>query len=254
MSHSEHSRKDIEYHAAIADQYDKVVVEPRWSSINALFKPIAKHMPARRETMLDIGTGTGHMLLRYAHLFRSVVAIDHSAAMLAVAQSSAARAGLTHIAFAETDAVEYLDASDTSFDLITCVGFLHHLQPMALPTVLGQLRRRLAPGGRLLISEPILSEMREPLFVRWWNKDYADNPDVYAGNPVDPEEAPLDRQTLQTAISRAGLKPVTEGRGWELFARRGASELVQKVGIEVLHRIYGRSGPVYWVLCTPAND
>ena len=39
---SAHAEKDIHYHDIIAAQYDRVVVEPRWASINALFRPMSR--------------------------------------------------------------------------------------------------------------------------------------------------------------------------------------------------------------------
>src|SRR6187402_2682992 len=143
---SGHAAKDIRYHDEIASEYDRVIVEPRWSSIDALFAPLRHHLPAQRKRMLDIGTGTGHMLRRYASLFERVVAIDHSEAMIAIARATAQREGLARVEFVVTDAMRFLAdvGADERFDLVTCVGFLHHLQPRALADLLGAARRVLA--------------------------------------------------------------------------------------------------------------
>ena len=89
-----HAQRDIRYHDIIASQYDRVVVEPRWASINALFRPMSRSLPADRRLMLDIGTGTGHMLRRFARLFGGVVAVDHSESMLDVTRATTRRLGL----------------------------------------------------------------------------------------------------------------------------------------------------------------
>jgi SAM-dependent methyltransferase len=44
---------------------------------------------------------------------------------------------------------------DESFDLITCLGVLHHIANVT--TVVKELRRCLSPGGSLLLREPIVS-------------------------------------------------------------------------------------------------
>ena len=85
---SDHAGKDIRYHDQIAAEYDRVVVDPRWSSINALFDAAGAHLPRQRRAMLDLGTGTGHMLRRFARSFGCVVAVDHSQAMLRLAEDS----------------------------------------------------------------------------------------------------------------------------------------------------------------------
>ena len=42
-----------------------------------------------------------------------------------------------------------------TFDLITCLGVLHHIPNVS--TVLTELRRSLKPGGYLLLREPVIS-------------------------------------------------------------------------------------------------
>jgi len=48
-----------------------------------------------------------------------------------------------------------LPYDDASFDLITCLGVLHHIPNVS--RVLGELARVLRPGGHLLLREPIVS-------------------------------------------------------------------------------------------------
>lgn len=38
--------------------------------------------------MLDLGCGTGHMVMRFGHLFEKVVAVDHSAEMLGLVKKN----------------------------------------------------------------------------------------------------------------------------------------------------------------------
>lgn len=243
---SSHAEKDIRYHDIIASQYDRVVVEPRWASINALFRPMSRCLPDERRLMLDVGTGTGHMLRRFARRFDHAVAIDHSNAMLDVTRATAARLGLSNVDFVAADAHEFLAREQRTFDLITAVGFLHHLQPSSLAELLSLARARLAPGGVLVVSEPIVTAAAEPRAIEWWNRAYRNRPESYDENPEDPDEAPLDLATLKAALASASLRIVGEGRGWEIFPRSGPMDAL---AIPVLHALFGGTGPVYWAAC-----
>jgi ubiquinone/menaquinone biosynthesis C-methylase UbiE len=246
---SDHAVKDIEYHEQIASQYDRVVVEPRWSSIDALFRPVRHHLPDRRGSMLDVGTGTGHMLRRFATYFDTVVAVDHSTAMLAVARDTARRNRLDNIEFVVSDAQRFLSSASGKFDLVTCVGFLHHLQPADLADLLTAARQVLAPQGVLLLSEPIAIDRPEPRAIARWNDVYRRDPQVYAQAHEDPDEAPLELSTLKRALSAAGLGVFAEGSGWEIFPRHAPERWSDRVAIRVLHALFGRHGPVYWACC-----
>jgi len=137
------------------------------ASINALFRPIARCLPAQRRRMLDVGTGTGHMLRRFARSFEQAVAVDHSEAMLDVTRATTARLGLSNVDFVAADAHEFLVSEERKFDLITCVGFLHHLELSSLVRLLGLAQNRLARGGVLIISEPIVTTDAEPRAIEW---------------------------------------------------------------------------------------
>jgi len=98
--------------------------------------------------VLDIGTGTGRAALALARLGASVVGVDASEAMLAVARRRAASVG-AEIVFARGD-VHTLAFADRSFDVVVCLRVLMHAVDWR--RALGELCR--VARDRLVIDYP----------------------------------------------------------------------------------------------------
>ena len=109
--------------------------------------------PSPETTLLDAGTGTGAVLRGLAVRAdrpRHVVGVDSSAPMLArVPQLPEG----WHLGRADIAALPFDDAS---FDTATAVYLLHVLAPSTRAAGLGELRRVLRPGGRLVTVTPVL--------------------------------------------------------------------------------------------------
>ena len=105
------------------------------------------------ERVLDVGTGTGVVAFQAAKqvgVNGTVVGIDLSDGMLAVARAQAERAGLSaHIEFRTMDA-EALQLAEGSFDgVLSLFALLHFPNPLG---ALQQMLRVLRPGGRLIVA------------------------------------------------------------------------------------------------------
>jgi SAM-dependent methyltransferase len=140
--------------------YDRQLWLERWAIHEAL--ELAR---ATRETaLLDAGTGTGAVLRALATRAdppRHVVGIDSSEAMLT-------RVGPLADGWRLVRAdVAALPFDDHSFDTATAVYLLHVLSPATRPAALGELRRVLRQGGRLVTVTPVLPSraLSGPL---WW--------------------------------------------------------------------------------------
>ena len=147
----------------VASQYEASPY-PRWQSLHATQVPAMKNVLSRfvdrsRLSFMDgpfdvliAGAGTGKQALQASYVYgpkAKLLATDISAASLGYAASAATRLGVSNVEFLVADILD-LDRLDRSFDIIECVGVLHH---MADPWEgWRKLLGRLKPGGLMYIG------------------------------------------------------------------------------------------------------
>ncbi len=100
--------------------------------------------------LLDIGTGTGRMLVVYGATASRAVGIDLSHEMLAVARVNLEKAGLRNCQVRLGDMYQ-LPVPSESFDSITIHQVLHYADSPA--DVIAEAARALRPGGRLIVTD-----------------------------------------------------------------------------------------------------
>lgn len=113
-------------------------------AIRTLLEMVA---PAAPDRLLDVATGTGAVLrlLRRAPVQPArVVGVDSSAPMLARARAALGPG----CELLEADATA-LPLPDSGFEVVTCAYLLHTIDASRRDEVLRELKRVLAPGGRL---------------------------------------------------------------------------------------------------------
>lgn len=142
--------------------------------------------------VLEIGTGTGHILIQMAkhnpHL--SMVGIDLSANMLAVARDNARRGGVAdRIEFLVGDGKQ-LPFPPASFDAVLCHNVLHHLPD---PLLLVAQIARVARADAAILIRDLLRPSRPliPFLVHT------------VGLPYDRAMKAQFRASLKAALSKA---------------------------------------------------
>lgn len=141
-----------------------------WDEMRALGLPAAAVettllglVPEQAGRLLDIGTGTGRILELLAPRVSQGVGVDASKAMLALARSRLARAGLNHCSVRLADMYR-LPLADSSFDLAVMQMVLHYAEDP--PGVLAELARVLRPGARLIVID-LAHHKRDELLSRF---------------------------------------------------------------------------------------
>ncbi len=237
----EHAERDKAHHDAIAREYERVVNVPRRLGNRALFASLSSFFPTKREKMLDLGCGTGQMCDRFGHMFKSVIGVDHSEPMLAMARAKPQGSKINYV---QANALTYLDNNEFKFDLITAVGFLHHLRHDDSRDLLKKMRQNLALGGRIVIAEPMdFDPQDEPPILTWWNRPFRQNFRGYEAIAEDPDEAPIPEVILRTWFAEAQLNVLYGRRTWEIFPRMGDG-LLDQIAISILDKFTRRRGVV----------
>lgn len=105
---------------------------------------------ASRGALLDVGCGAGHLSFAVASLLARVVASDPSPSMLATVAAAARERGFPHLETLQAGA-HRLPFAAGEFDVVASRYSAHHW--LDVPAALREMRRVLAPGGRLLMID-----------------------------------------------------------------------------------------------------
>ena len=111
---------------------------------------LSRLRPADR--VVDVGSGTGLLALSAARRARHVWAIDISPAMTRRLAAKADRAGLSNVE-PITASAHRLPLADASADAVISNYCYHHLSDADKLAALGEARRVLRPGGRMVIGD-----------------------------------------------------------------------------------------------------
>jgi SAM-dependent methyltransferase len=120
---------------------------------------IARHLPSRRDAVLDLGCGTGRMSHRLAAKFRAYTGVDMEAMVVEARRRNASLAD--RFVAATVDAYEF---PAERFDLVLSLGCVATAcSKEKLADLAPRIARSVRAGGRLLFIEPF---HRSWLFTR----------------------------------------------------------------------------------------
>ncbi len=162
---------DAAFWDKIADDYAK---RP-WPCPEATARKLAltRAMLAPEHRLLDLGCGTGTILIDLAPAVSEAVGVDVSPVMIRIAEGKAAAAG-SKATFRVEPAAMLDGVPDASFHCV-CAFNLLHLVPDP-PALLRAIERVLVPGGVLVASTPCLGGVWFPPYaillpiMRWVGK------------------------------------------------------------------------------------
>jgi ubiquinone/menaquinone biosynthesis C-methylase UbiE len=113
---------------------------------------IGQYLPPEG-AVLDIGCGFGLFSLYYAATApgRFVRGLDVNGRRIAMARRAARRLAIDNVQYEQGDARDF--KGDSEIAAAYMLDIVHHVPPETVPPLLRQLRRCLAPGGRLLVKD-----------------------------------------------------------------------------------------------------
>lgn len=117
--------------------------------LSGIRKKIVQQMNPIGKSVLDVATGTGSLAIELAKNAETVVGIDLSYKMLAVAKRKSKSSNVT---FKEMDASK-MHFQDEIFDIVTISLGLHDMPKEVRDAVLKESKRVLKPNGQLFILE-----------------------------------------------------------------------------------------------------
>jgi SAM-dependent methyltransferase len=146
---------------AVAELYDEAFADIGVRADECRF--IEAHLPAApAPRLLDIGCGNGTLLERLSPRLARGVGVDRSARMI---ERARARVTAPNVAFQAIDGPT-LPFADASFDVVVSLLSFRYLD---WDPIMNEIRRVLAPGGRLLVVDMVTvpTALRDlPLFAR----------------------------------------------------------------------------------------
>ncbi len=138
--------------ARLYDPLIKVLTLGREKEMREEFLDLAGVGPG--EKVLDVGCGTGNLALLAKERVSergSVCGIDPAPEMIEAARGKSARAGVD--IELRTGVIEDIPFPDDTFDVVLSSFMVHHLPEALKKAGFAEVRRVLAPGGRLLVVD-----------------------------------------------------------------------------------------------------
>lgn len=190
---------DYEYRGAMAQFWDLLRGDTsQWAD-----RPFYRQMIEESgQPVLDVGCGTGRLLLDYMQQGIDIDGVDNSPEMLALCRQKAAQLGLQPALYQQT--METLDLSRTYRTiLVPSSSFQLVLDPDAATEALRRFFQHLAPRGTLVMAFLAYhtGDNKEPIVTGEWQQEV-----------TRPEDGAIVRRWSRSTIDRVNQLEHTEDR------------------------------------------
>ena len=169
----------------------------------------------RPRRILDLGCGLGHNVLPMAEAFpdAAVTAVDVAAPMLRYGAARAASLGIDNVTFVQANCADLGEFADGSFDWIQSTMFLHETSARALPRIMAECRRLIAPGGLVIHIEQPRYDADMPAFeqaMRDWDAFNNNEPFWTKLHGIDLDQVMLDAGFRAEELIHGGVAAVVD--------------------------------------------
>lgn len=147
------------------------------------------------DLILEIGTGTGELALRFSAYCRKVVAIDVSKTMISFAKMKAESQKKTNIHFCNAGFLTY-ENYDEPFDVIVTQLALHHLPDYWKMIALKRIYEMLKEGGKFYLRDVVFPSLVQD-YDSYFNKIITDLK-ISAGDEIAEETEIHIREEFST--------------------------------------------------------
>ena len=186
------------------------------------------------EVLVDIGTGRGELLAVAVEMGAArAIGVEYAEAAVALANQTIEAHGVGDKAEVILGDARAIALDDESADLVTLLDVVEHLSPDELSRTLGEARRLLRPGGRLLIHTFPTRTIYDVTY-RWQRVLWPGRRKSWPKDPRKPGEAAMhvNEQTLwalRKAVRAAGFKNVNVELGAWVYTDMIPSERAGKL-------------------------
>lgn len=165
--------------------------------------------------ILDLGSTIGHNIVPLALAFpdTEVIAIDTAAASLRYGHARAQALGARNLRFIQMNAEDMHRFGDGHFDWVQTTMFLHELSGTALPRIIREGYRVLAPGGLMFhLEQPEYTDEMPPYeqFIRDWDAFNNNEPFWSAMHSLDMKQVMIDAGFAHTSLFTSGVRAVVD--------------------------------------------
>lgn len=165
--------------------------------------------------ILDLGCTVGHNIVPLALAFpdTEVVAIDTAAPSLRYGHARAMALGARNITFRQMNAEDMSAFADESFDWVQTTMYLHELSGTALPRIIREGYRVLAPEGLMFHLEQPEYTDEMPLyeqFIRDWDAFNNNEPFWSAMHALDMKQIMIDAGFSADRLFTTGVRAVVD--------------------------------------------